>query len=105
LTTSPLAVLAYGTPVSGVSVIGWIIRVVVGLVAVVAIYVIGAGMLAKFKVPPPAEPDPETVVPVDVRFRCVVCGAEVTMTAAQEGEEISAPRHCREDMARLGPRA
>jgi hypothetical protein len=94
-----------GVPLLGVSVIGWIIRVVIGLIALVAIYVIGAGMVAKFKVPPPAEPDPDTVVAVDLRFRCVVCGAEVTMTAAQEGEEIEAPRHCREDMVRLGPRA
>jgi hypothetical protein len=105
LTASLLAALPFGVPVSGVSVIGWIIRVVIGLIALVAIYVIGAGMLAKFKVPPPAEPDPDTVVAVDVRFRCIVCGAEVTMTAAQDGQEIEAPRHCREDMARLGPRA
>jgi hypothetical protein len=28
----------------------------------------------------------------------VVCGAEVTMTAAQDQSEIEAPRHCREDM-------
>jgi len=32
-----------------------------------------------------------------------VCGAEVTMTAAQAGEEPEAPRHCREDMVRVGP--
>jgi hypothetical protein len=62
-------------------------------------------MLRKFHVAPPAEPDPEDIKPVDLRFRCIVCGAEVTMTAAQDGEEIVAPRHCREDMARLGPRA
>ena len=91
--------------VIGVSVIGWIIRILIGVIAVVAIYVIGAGMVAKFKVPPPAEPDPDSVIPVDVRFRCIVCGAEVTMTAAQEGEDIEAPRHCREDMVRFGPRA
>ena len=74
MTASLLAALPFGVPVSGVSVIGWIIRVVVGLIAIVAIYLVGAGMLAKFKVPPPAEPDPDTVVAVDVRFRCIVCG-------------------------------
>ena len=63
----------------------------------VAIYVVGAAILRKFKVAPPAEPDPESVIPVNLRFRCTVCGAEVTMTAAQ-GEDVDPPRHCREDM-------
>src|SRR5260370_35709395 len=67
------------------------------------IYLIGAGMLRKFKIPPDSEPDPEQVVAVNARFRCVVCGAEVTMTAAQDTEELDAPRHCREDMERVGP--
>jgi len=100
---APVAGLA-GIPVVGVSVLGWIVRVVIGLVALVAIYVVLAGMLAKFKIAPPEEIDPSEVVEVNVRFRCVVCGAEVTMTAAQDADEIEAPRHCREEMARLGPR-
>ena len=78
--------------------IGWVLRVVVALFAVVGIYVIGAAILAKFKIAPPAEPDPDSVVPVDLKFRCAVCGAEVVMTAAQADTEIDAPRHCREDM-------
>ena len=77
---------------------GWIARVVVALVGALLIYVIGAGILRKFKIAPDQEVDPEQVVPVNVRFRCTVCGAEVTMTAAQGGDEITAPRHCREDM-------
>ena len=80
------------------SVLGWTVRAVVALVAVVVIYVVGAAVLSKFKITPPAEPDPEQVVPVDLRFRCVVCGAEVVMTAAQADTDIEAPRHCREDM-------
>jgi hypothetical protein len=79
-------------------VIWFALRVVLALVVGVTIYVIGAGMLRKFKVAPPAEPDPDDVRPVNLRYRCVVCGAEVTMTAAQE-EDPEAPRHCREDMA------
>ena len=51
---------------------------------------------AKAAPAPPEEPDPEDIKPVDLHFRCIVCGAEVTMTAAQEDPE--APRHCREDM-------
>ena len=81
-----------------VSWFGWVVRVVVALFAVVGIYVIGAAVVAKFKIAPPAEPDPDLVVPVDLKFRCTVCGAEVLMTAAQSGTEIDAPRHCREDM-------
>jgi hypothetical protein len=68
-----------------------------------AIYLVGAGALRKFKIAPDSEPDPEQVVPVDARFRCIVCGAEVTMTSAQDADELEAPRHCREDMVRVGP--
>jgi hypothetical protein len=100
----PLDALLAG-PALAVSLLGWVIRIAIGLVAIVAIYVLLAGMLAKFKIAPPEEIDPEDVVAVDVRFRCIVCGAEVTMTAAQDAEEIEAPRHCREDMVRVGPRA
>ena len=81
-----------------VSVVGWILRVAVGVAVVVFVYVVIAGMLAKFKIAPDTEVDPEAVVPVNLRYRCIVCGAEVVMTAAQEGEEPDAPRHCREDM-------
>ncbi len=82
----------------GVSTIGWILRVVGGVAVAVFAYAVIAGILTKFKIAPDAEVDPEAVVPVDLRFRCIVCGAEVTMTAAQDGEEPDAPRHCREDM-------
>ena len=74
-----------------------ILRIVLAVVVAVTVYVIGAGMLRKFHTAPPAEPDPESVVPVDLRFRCSVCGAEVTMTAAP-GDDPEPPRHCREDM-------
>jgi hypothetical protein len=80
------------------STVGWIVRVGVALVGALLFYVVGAGILRKFKIAPDEEVDPEQVVPVNLRFRCIVCGAEVTMTAAQGGDEIAAPRHCREDM-------
>jgi hypothetical protein len=84
--------------VLAISWIGWAFRVLVAAIAIVGIYVIGAAVLSKFKIAPPAEPDPEQVVPVDFKFRCVVCGTEVVMTAAQADTEIEPPRHCREDM-------
>jgi hypothetical protein len=79
-----------------------VLRIVLALAAAVTIYVIGAAILRKFHIAPPPEPDPAALVPVDVHFRCAVCGAEVTMTAAPD-EEPSAPRHCREEMEPVGP--
>jgi hypothetical protein len=58
-----------------VSTIEWVVRGVIALGAALAIYVVGAGILRKFKVIPDEEPDPEHVVPVNERFRCIVCGA------------------------------
>jgi hypothetical protein len=74
----------------------WVLRGVLALTVAVTLYVIGASMLRKFHVAPPAEPDPDDIKPVNLQYRCIVCGAEVTMTAAQDDPE--APRHCREDM-------
>jgi hypothetical protein len=85
-------------PVLAVSTIEWILRGAIALVAVVLIYLFLAAVLRKFKVAPGTEPDPEAVVPMNVRYRCTVCGAEVVMTAAQGDVPVEPPRHCREDM-------
>jgi hypothetical protein len=77
-----------------------VLRVVIALVAAVTIYVVGAAVLRKFKIAPPAEPDPADLRAVDVRFRCPVCGAEVTMTVSAS-DDPEPPRHCREDMVRI----
>lgn len=74
-----------------------VVRVLLAVGAAVVLYVIGAAILRKFKIAPPAEPDPADIHPVDLRYRCIVCGAEVTMTAASD-DAPDAPRHCREDM-------
>ena len=84
-----------------VSTVGWILRGIAAVAAVVVIYLFLAAVLRKFKVAPDSEPDPDEVVPVDVRFRCIVCGAEVVMTAAQGDQPLDAPRHCREDMIEI----
>jgi hypothetical protein len=84
--------------------LGLIFRIVLAVAAAVTIYVIGAALLRKFHIDPPPEPDPENLVPVDLRYRCGVCGAEVTMTAAPD-EEPSPPRHCREEMDLVGQTA
>jgi len=77
------------------------VRVLLALGAAITIYLLGAAIVRKFKVAPDAEPDPEDLRPVDAEFECIVCGARVTMTAAQRDGELEAPRHCREDMVRI----
>jgi hypothetical protein len=75
----------------------WVLRFLLAFAVALTLYVIGASMLRKFHVAPPPEPHPDDIKPVNLQFRCIVCGAEVTMTAAQD-DEPEAPRHCREDM-------
>ena len=77
--------------------LGWVVRVVLALGVGITVYLIGASMLRKFWVAPPAEPDPDDVHPVNLQYRCTICGAEATMTAVH-GDVPDAPRHCREDM-------
>jgi hypothetical protein len=82
-------------------VIWTVAKVAIAVVAAVGIYYLSARVIHMFTVAPPEEPEPGELRPVDLRYRCVVCGAELTMTAAPappEGEEPEAPRHCREDM-------
>jgi hypothetical protein len=87
--------------VLAVSGLEWVLRGLAAAVAVLLIYLFLAGVLRKFKVAPDSEPDPEAVVPVNVRYQCIVCGAEVVMTAAQGDQPVEAPRHCREDMIEI----
>jgi DNA-directed RNA polymerase subunit RPC12/RpoP len=63
------------------------------------IYVLAAGLFRSLNPEPPGEPDPGELHPVDLKYRCIVCGAEVTMTSAPGDEMPEAPRHCKEDMA------
>jgi hypothetical protein len=52
-----------------------VLRIAIGVAVAVVVYLIGASMLRKFHMAPPAEPDPEDIKPVDLHFRCIVCGA------------------------------
>jgi hypothetical protein len=89
------------------------VRVLIALLAAIAIYLVGVRIVRVMMAPPPPdEPDLSLLKPVDYRYRCMVCGTEVTMTATPEveveGDEDGvpaapdAPRHCREDMHLLG---
>jgi hypothetical protein len=77
-----------------------VVKIVLAVLAIVVLYVAGAGMVRSFNGAPPfaQPPEPGELHPVDFRYRCIVCGALVTMTAAPDGDVPEAPRHCREDM-------
>jgi len=84
------------------------VRVLIAVAAALVLYLIGVRIVRVMLTPPPPdEPDLTLLRPVDYRYRCMVCGTEVTMTAAPsvDGEPVEspdAPRHCREDMQLLG---
>lgn len=79
------------------------VRVLIALVAALVFYLIAVRLVRSMMRPgPPDEPDPETLRAVDYEYRCGVCGAEVTMTAAPGDEAPDPPRHCREDMTLIG---
>ena len=73
-------------------------KVAVAIVASLCIYLSATFVIRFFTHGPPAEPEIGRLRKVDYRYRCSVCGTEVTMTAAPEDELPNAPRHCREDM-------
>ena len=79
---------------------GWtLLKVLVAIIAFFCIYLTGTFIVRSFMHAPPAEPEIGRLRKVNYRFRCTVCGTEVTRTAAPEDELPNAPRHCREDMS------
>jgi hypothetical protein len=80
-----------------------VLRVAIALVAAVLLYLLAVKVVRTMMAPPPPdEPDMTKVEPVDFRYRCMVCGTEVTMTGSPDVDAPDAPRHCREDMTLLG---
>jgi hypothetical protein len=83
--------------------VDWAVRILIALSACVVLYLLAVKVVRTMLVPPPPdEPDLSKLEPVDYRYRCMVCGTEVTMTASPDAEAPDAPRHCREDMTLLG---
>jgi len=75
------------------------IRVVIALAGCIGLSLVGVKVVRVLLMPaPPDEPDLTKLQPMDLHYRCMVCGTEVTMTAAPDAD-TDAPRHCREDMA------
>ncbi|MGZ4754199.1 MAG: hypothetical protein ACXWA9_04805 [Acidimicrobiia bacterium] len=80
-----------------------VVRILIAVVAALLLYLLAVRLIRGMMRPgPPDEPDLSNLRPVDYRYRCGVCGAEVTMTAAPGDEEPDPPRHCKEDMSLVG---
>jgi len=75
-----------------------VFKVGVAIAACLCIYLSGTFVIRSLSHGPPPEPEIGRLRKVNYRYRCSVCGTEVTMTAAPEDEVPDAPRHCREDM-------
>jgi hypothetical protein len=85
-------------------VVWFVFKVFAALAAAVVIYVIGARSIGNFsKSDPPPDPSEVELEDVDYRYRCIVCGAQLVLFAAPEGEMPDAPRHCREPMLLVTP--
>lgn len=76
---------------------GQFLQIVVAAGIGLTILAAGRWAIKLLATPVPGEPDPDAVVEVALDYRCSVCGLRLTVTQAQ-GEEIKAPRHCREEM-------
>ena len=78
----------------------WLVfKILIAVGFALAIYLVGTAMVRMFMRVPSAEPEVRLLRAVNYRYRCTVCGTEVTMTSAPDGEAPYAPRHCREDMS------
>ena len=76
-----------------------VVRVLIAVVAAVVLYLIAARSIGNFsKGEPPPDPSERELEDVDYRYQCIVCGAQLVLFAAPEGEVPDPPRHCREPM-------
>ncbi len=84
---------------------GLFVKIVIAVAVVVVLYLIGAGFVRGFAQGAGFDDDdaPPQLADVDLRYRCIVCGAEVVMYAAPNGELPTPPRHCAERMALITP--
>ncbi len=63
----------------------------------IVILATGFWMVRLLATPGPPEPDEAGLVEVNVDYRCIVCGLQLTVTHVQ-GDEGTPPKHCREEM-------
>ena len=72
------------------------VKFLIALAIGVAIWLIAIRVIRMLAEPPP-DVDPDDIVATDIKYRCSICGTEVTMTAVSTSE-AAAPKHCREEM-------
>jgi hypothetical protein len=72
------------------------VKFLIALAIGVLIWTVAIRLIRMLAAPPP-EVDPGDILPTDVKYRCSICGTEVTMTAVSMSE-ASPPKHCREEM-------
>ena len=78
-----------------------VLKLIIGVVACAVIIRLGLFVLRALATPVP-EPDEGELRPVNLKYECLVCGAQVRMTKA--GADLPPPpRHCLEDMQLTSP--
>jgi hypothetical protein len=76
-----------------------VIRIIIAVLAALVLYLIAARSIGNFsRGEPPPDPSERELEDVDYRYQCIVCGAQLVLFAAPEGEVPDPPRHCREPM-------
>ena len=73
------------------------IKLLVAVAAGALILWVGVVLLRGLARPRPEPPPPGELRKVNLRYQCVVCGAEVRMTSAAD-QEPDPPRHCMDEM-------
>ena len=76
---------------------GQAVQVAVAIAMGLGILLLGRWAIRLLATPAPEDVDPDDVIDVEALFICTVCGLRLTVTHAQ-GEDVDAPRHCREEM-------
>lgn len=97
--------------IAGVAVLTIAVGLVTGIaiwkaaIAGIVVWVIlrlGVMMLGGLARPIPEPPPEGELRKVKLHYRCEICGTEVRMTVAADGEP-EAPRHCQDDMTLMTP--
>jgi hypothetical protein len=81
---------------------GTAVALVVAVLIAFVVVKIGLGMIRSMGAPMAPPPEPGELRRVNLRYRCSICGTEITMTRAAE-ELPEPPRHCQEDMDLVAP--
>lgn len=82
--------------------VGSVIWFLLGLVLMVVLWKIGMAMLQALSAPPVPPPEAGELRKVNMKYRCDVCGVELTLNLAPD-DDPPAPTHCLEEMVIVAP--